>query len=110
MAGFRSSRTLITCLSVLFLLGCGSLIQAQTEKAPVENCGDLPTQSEMNDCAAREAKKADAALNATYRELLQKIKEDKTATEKVVIAEKAWIAFRDAELAAALDACRGSTP
>jgi uncharacterized protein YecT (DUF1311 family) len=64
----------------------------------------------MNDCAAREAKKADEALNATYRELLSKIKQNKTATEKVVAAERSWIVFRDAELAAKWPVPEGENP
>jgi hypothetical protein len=43
-----------------------SLNHAQGEKTATELCGDLHTQAEMNDCAAAEAKKADAELNAAY--------------------------------------------
>jgi uncharacterized protein YecT (DUF1311 family) len=64
----------------------------------------------MNDCAAAEAKRADAALNATYRDLLNKVKENRTASQKVVTAEKAWIVFRDAELAAEWPVAEGENP
>jgi uncharacterized protein YecT (DUF1311 family) len=94
----------------MFLLGAVGLSHAQSEKTPIESCGKLHTQSEMNDCAATEAKKADTVLNATYRQLLSKVKENKTATEKVVAAEKAWIVFRDAELAAEWPVPDGDNP
>lgn len=84
----------------LLLLSGGSLCEAQTAKMPAKQCGDSDTQSEMNDCAARKAHEADDVLNSVYRELLGKIKNNNIATSKVIAAEKAWMAFRDAELAA----------
>jgi uncharacterized protein YecT (DUF1311 family) len=83
---------------------------ARAAKMPEKQCGDYGTQSEMNDCAAREAHKADEALNSTYRDLLGKLKSDKTATARMVAAEKAWIAFRDAELAADWPVADGENP
>ncbi|MFU2209239.1 lysozyme inhibitor LprI family protein [Solidesulfovibrio sp. C21] len=58
------------------------------------------TQMEMNatDCDA--AKKADAALNAAYAAILQKNKDDPVFIRKLKIAQRSWITFRDAELAA----------
>jgi uncharacterized protein YecT (DUF1311 family) len=64
----------------------------------------------MNDCAAREAKRADAALSATYQQLLRKIGDNKIATEKVTAAERAWAVFRDAELAAEWPVPQGANP
>jgi uncharacterized protein YecT (DUF1311 family) len=92
------------------LLAAVHLLHAQNQKSPVANCGDPKTQSEMNDCAAQEAKRADMVLNATYRELLSKIRENKTATAKLVSAEKAWIVFRDAQLAAEWPVADGENP
>ncbi len=97
-------------LAVFSLPGSVGLIHAQSEKTPVEVCGDLHTQGEMNDCAAAEAKRADAVLNATYKELLSKVKGNKTATQKVIAAENAWIVFRDAELAAEWPVAEGENP
>jgi uncharacterized protein YecT (DUF1311 family) len=91
------------CLCILLILfGLTSWGLAQTNKASKKPCGsgEHDTQLEMNECAAREAKEADRTLNATFQKLLNKLKDDKVATAKVVAAENAWIAFRDAELAA----------
>lgn len=99
-----------TILVALSLLGSACLSDAQLDQAAVESCGSLHTQSEINDCAAREARKADDVLNSTYQEVLGKLKSDKTATARMVAAEKAWIAFRDAELAADYPVADGANP
>ena len=99
-----------TILVALSLLGSACLSDAQLDKVAIESCGNLHTQSEMNDCAAREAHKADDALNSTYQEVLGKLKSDKTATARMVAAEKAWIAFRNAELAADWPVADGANP
>jgi uncharacterized protein YecT (DUF1311 family) len=94
----------------LSLLGSACLGGAQSVQAAIESCGNLYTQSEMNDCAAAEAHKAEDALNSTYQEVLGKLKSDKTATARMVAAEKAWVAFRDAELAADWPVADGQNP
>lgn len=97
-------------LAVLCLMATLGATHAQDDKTPIETCGNLHTQAEMNDCAATEAKKADDALNVAYRKLLSKVKQNKTATEKLIAAEKAWVAFRDAELAAEWPVAEGENP
>ncbi len=97
-------------IAAILCMGLATLAHAQNKKVREKNCGDYDTQSEMNDCAAREAKKADTALNKTYQQLLSKISDNKTATARVVAAEKAWIAFRDAELAAEWPVAQGDDP
>ena len=47
------------------------------------------TQLEMNECAGQEFEVADKRLNDAYRKLER--------SPELVAAEKAWIAFRDAE-------------
>lgn len=94
----------------LCALGMVGLCHAQSEKTPIEKCGNLHTQAEMNDCAASEAKRANDALNEAYKKLLSKVKESKIATQKLVAAEKAWIVFRDAELAAEWPVAEGENP
>jgi uncharacterized protein YecT (DUF1311 family) len=54
----------------------------------------------MNRCADQDAKAADAELNRVYQELLSKSKGDASATKKLRDAQRAWIAFRDAQLEA----------
>ena len=111
MLRFRVTAT-IGRLILAFITVFGSVvfIHAQSEKTPAQVCGDLHTQAEMNDCAAAEAKRADVALNAAYRDLLRKVKENKTATLRVIAAEKAWVVFRDAEFAAEWPVAEGENP
>jgi uncharacterized protein YecT (DUF1311 family) len=99
-----------TVALLVSLLGFAYTALAQSAKTPEKQCGDYDTQSEMNDCAAREAGKADAALNSTYQELMGKIRSNKTAIAKLIAAEKAWVAFRDAELAAEWPVADGENP
>ncbi len=57
------------------------------------------TQGEMNQDACERYKKADARLNQTYQRILTEYRQDKTFTEKLKTAQRAWLAFRDAHLA-----------
>lgn len=102
-------RCLLSWLIVLGLLAVSSG-NAQSTAKKHKPCGDYGTQSEMNQCAAEEAKSADDALNRTYREFLAKLKGDETATTRAIAAEKAWIAFRDAELASDWPVANGENP
>ena len=52
----------------------------------------------MNHCADQDAKAADAELNRVYQDLISKTKGDANATKKLRDAQRAWIAFRDAQL------------
>lgn len=58
------------------------------------------SQREMNETACNAARKADAALNAVYQGILKNSKDDKVFVKKLRIAQRAWVAFRDAELEA----------
>ena len=57
-------------------------------------CDSASNQVEMNDCAAKEYKAADTALNKIYGQLMAKLEDDHKA--KLKEAELAWIKFRDA--------------
>jgi uncharacterized protein YecT (DUF1311 family) len=73
----------------------------------------LPTahgqsQSEMNRQAEADFVSADAALNKAYQKLVTKLDEQSVA--KLKTAQRAWIAFRDAQAALAADvAARGGS-
>jgi uncharacterized protein YecT (DUF1311 family) len=62
-------------------------------------CGNYNTQSEVNMCAQDVAAAADSKLNKVSAELLAKLKDDAFLPSKIVAAETAWIAYRDADLA-----------
>ena len=57
-------------------------------------------QSQMNHCAGEDSSAADAELNRVYKDLLNKNKDDENASKKLREAQRAWVAFRNAELEA----------
>ncbi|PTU32860.1 lysozyme inhibitor LprI family protein [Stenotrophobium rhamnosiphilum] len=58
------------------------------------------TQLQLNSEACADYQKADQKLNATYQQILQQHKGDAVFIRKMKKAQRAWLAFRDAELAA----------
>jgi uncharacterized protein YecT (DUF1311 family) len=78
-------------LLIVFLLGAGSAFGQGSKKGGP--CTNANTQAEMNICAGKEYKTADAALNQTYQKLVAMLEsEDKAQLKEVQIA---WIKYRD---------------
>ncbi|HYP52270.1 MAG TPA: lysozyme inhibitor LprI family protein [Pyrinomonadaceae bacterium] len=89
---FAMSAALVLCASLVMLA------PAQRRR-PRRDCYDTAqTQAAMNQCAAKELEQADAELNRVYRQLLEANKEDRLFVEKMTQAERAWVAFRDAQM------------
>jgi uncharacterized protein YecT (DUF1311 family) len=80
--------------SLIFLAATSSATWA----AETIKCNDAGTQMELNACALDEFKRADQELNATYAALMKKENQDPTFIRKLRAAQRAWIAFRDAEI------------
>jgi uncharacterized protein YecT (DUF1311 family) len=57
------------------------------------------TQSDLNMCADQALRTVDAALNASYKAILGRLKQNDGTRNKLVAAERAWLGFRDAECA-----------
>jgi uncharacterized protein YecT (DUF1311 family) len=53
------------------------------------------SQAEMNQQAVKDFDAADAAMNKAYKQLMSKV--DKEAQAKLRSAQRAWVAFRDAQ-------------
>jgi uncharacterized protein YecT (DUF1311 family) len=83
---------------VAFLLFVSVFAMSQSKENPCWKTA--MTQSEMNHCADEDASAADAELNRVYQDLLSKNKTNVIATKKLRNAQRAWIAFRDAQLEA----------
>ena len=81
-------------MSRIVLAAALLMMGALPVRAQMPACAGAPTQKELNDCAAREYKKHDAAMNETYQQLVAKIKDAKQKT-MLVDAEKACVAYRD---------------
>src|SRR5258706_9858979 len=78
-------------LLIVFLLGAGSAFGQGSKKGGP--CTNANTQAEMNICAGKEYKTADAALNQTYQQLVAKLEAEEKAELKE--AQTAWIKYRD---------------
>ncbi len=63
----------------------------------------------MDECAAASFRKADAALNNTYRQIMSRLKNDENAKRQMTAAQRAWIGFRDAECAFAASKVAGGS-
>ena len=72
-----------------------------TAAAPSDKCMDnAQSQAAMDACASQDLAAADKELNQVYQQVLAKYASDKVFTAKLRTAQKAWVAFRDAELEA----------
>jgi len=89
----------------------GILIAACLGFAPPALALDCPgeTQAAMDQCADAAYRKADDALNKEYQEITRRLKDDTATAKLLVSAQKAWIAFRDAECAFSSSANVGGT-
>lgn len=86
---FSASLCALLCVG-----GAAGLAQKPAAPAKKQPCADAQNQQEMNRCAADEYKKADAELNRVYQQLLPKL--EAAHKEKLKVAQRAWLGFRDA--------------
>jgi uncharacterized protein YecT (DUF1311 family) len=63
-------------------------------------CNDGGTQQELEACARDDFNKADKELNETYQALLEKEAADPLFISRLRIAQRAWLAFLEADLEA----------
>ena len=90
-------RTAFCCL----LVGLSLIAGATASVLQAAESSDAPglSQAELNECYGNAYKEADAELNVLYRQITARLKDDKATTELLVAAQRAWVAFRDAECA-----------
>ena len=72
-------------------------IAAFTAAVRADDCDNAMDQMTMNACADEAFKKSDAELNARYKEVQRRLKDDTQAEKFLIAAERAWVAFRDAQ-------------
>ncbi|WP_313613204.1 lysozyme inhibitor LprI family protein [Agrobacterium sp.] len=92
------------------------LVLAQSE--PQVDCTAPQTQADMTICASRDYDAADKALNTEYQSVRKILAErdssasddaDKGAAKALLAAQRAWIAYRDANCEAVGYQARGGT-
>ena len=74
-------------LVALFAFATGAVTGAQ--------CEDAKTTLQINECLAKELKKADAELNGVYRSTMKKLEGADAALLRK--AQRAWLVYRDAQ-------------
>ena len=86
------------------LLVIASAFGQGTKKPP---CSDATTQAEMNICAGKEYKAADATLNRVYQQLVAMLEPEEKSQLKE--AQTAWIKYRDANCEFVADQYKGGS-
>jgi len=67
--------------------------------AASSKCANAQDQATMTQCAGEDFAAADKKLNASYKEIQKRLTGDADGKALFVKAQRAWIAFRDAECA-----------
>ena len=83
-----------------FILGLTAIAVAPIAQA--EDCNKALDQTSMNRCMAKAYEQADSELNRLYQQIMGRLTADAdmAGTRKdLIAAQRAWIAFRDAECA-----------
>lgn len=62
-----------------------------------DNCEKATTQTDLNVCAAAEYQQADAAMNASYKKVMDRASD--AQRELLKTAQNAWLKVRDADCA-----------
>lgn len=61
------------------------------------DCDNASDQATMNQCAVQQNAAADKELNALYQQITSRLKRNPDSKKLLVGAQRAWVAFRDAE-------------
>ncbi|GGE40416.1 hypothetical protein GCM10007276_17190 [Agaricicola taiwanensis] len=74
-----------------------------------DKCAKALDQASMNACAAAAFKASDVKLNDLYKQIRQRLQGQAEAAKGLVSAQRAWVAFRDAECSFASSAVEGGS-
>jgi uncharacterized protein YecT (DUF1311 family) len=85
----------LATVAALALPALLALAPARADEADGIDCKNAMTQTDMNICADKDYRKADAALNAAYRKAIVGL--DAHSRDLLRAAQREWIKFRDAE-------------
>jgi uncharacterized protein YecT (DUF1311 family) len=68
-----------------------------TSMAFAVDCDNASDQATMNQCAVQQNAAADKELNTLYQQITSRLKSNPDGKKQLVGAQRAWVAFRDAE-------------
>lgn len=94
---------LALALSLLALAGPA----AGSDPGAEPTCAEATTTAQMIDCAGAHFETADRELNQVYQSLLSRLGEQQRAALRA--AQRAWVAFRDAEARFAASVAEGGS-
>lgn len=86
----------IVVLGIPVLAGFLALAATSAARA-VDDCSNASNQAAMTECADKSLIASDAELNTLYKQLQGRLKDDQATSKLLVSAQRAWVAFRDAE-------------
>ena len=92
-------------LLLLFVLASGVASGQRRKKS--DPCASPLTQFEMNQCAGKAFRAADATMNQVYRRLVSMLDEDEKAQLKE--AQTAWLKYRDTNCEFVADQYKGGS-
>lgn len=83
---------------------------ANPTSARADDCDNAPGgQAGLSECYGKAFKASDAELNKLYKEIEARLKDNPDSTKLLVTAQRAWVAFRDAECAFQSSAVSGGS-
>ncbi|WP_182087220.1 lysozyme inhibitor LprI family protein [Aureimonas sp. ME7] len=94
-------RTFAFCI-VAVLIG-------STMASAADICDDQTTQTALSACAAQQFEQADDKLNTAYAEVLERLEGEPPRRDLLRAAQRAWVAFRDAECTFAVSGTEGGS-
>ncbi len=75
-----------------------SLMDLPVLSAHADDCMDkASSQAAMNECAQKAYQASDSGLNTLYRHIEQRLGGNAGAKQRLVAAQRSWVAFRDAD-------------
>lgn len=95
------------CIGVSLLIS-SSLVSSGLVIAG-DTCDNANTQAELTQCAGQAYQATDDELNEVYQALVSKLDNNSTSLERLRVAQRAWINFRDAECAFESSAVEGGS-
>ena len=85
----------LSALSIVVALSLTGALVPTADAA--QTCDPNQSQADLNACYGAAYKKSGAALNELYNQIMGRLKSDQTTAKLLISAQKAWLAFRDAE-------------
>lgn len=103
---FRSTPALFLLVLIL-LIAAQMQAQEQVQVPQTEDCRNASTTSAMRACANASYEAAQRELDSAYQNLLQRL--DSSQREKLRVAQRAWLQYRDANAQFQASLAQGGT-